>query len=63
MKIRLMILLKKYHVCHCTYVPVVIPSKSITAICASPLAVMSPMLSEDRAKDLYLKKKSYRINT
>lgn len=30
------------------------PSRSITAVCASPFAVMSPMLSELWEKDLYL---------
>ena len=44
----------------CAYIPVVIPSKSMTAICASPFAVMSPMLSDERAKDLYLRMQSYK---
>lgn len=30
------------------------PSRSMTAVCASPFAVMSPMLSELCENDLYL---------
>lgn len=32
--------------------PITRPSRSITAICASPFAVMSPMLSVSLEKDL-----------
>ena len=37
-----------------TAMPMTMPSRSITAICASPFAVMSPMLSDFVENDLYL---------
>lgn len=34
--------------------PQSIPNRSMTAICASPFAVISPILSDPRENDLYL---------
>ena len=36
------------------HIPENIPSRSMTAICASPFAVMSPILSDVRENDLYI---------